>query len=208
MLEDIVGNQPIFYVTNAIKVSTSDVIETVQKLNEQIIEDLSNSNEPLYLHVTVKGSLNIPNLMNLKTNEINELTLRGPTGSYSLNRLYETYGQNVFDKYTSFKSLLRSGKLEIITLNQLKEVKREAAIQEQQKEQQESILVDSSESGSAAAYAERVSSLGGPKSQAERLMSEAAEINLDNGTFRRPRGAVGGNEGSLLPDELWENYDQ
>jgi len=208
MLDEIIGNEEVFYVTQVINVSTSDIIETVKKLNEQMLNDLSVSNEPLYLHVTVKGSLNIPNLMNMKTEEVNELTLRGPTGSYSLDRLYDTYGKNVFDKYPAFKSLLRSGKLEIITQSELKDVKKEAKIVEESKQESESILVDSSESGSAAAYASNISSLSGPKTQADRLVSEATDIDLDRGgNYRQPRGGVGSNEGSLLPEALWEDYD-
>jgi len=124
LLKEIIKNKKVLYVTNGIMATAQEIVETISAILKQRSEELSNSDEIIYLRSTCPGVLNIPQLYNITIKEKEDLLFQNPFDAKPMYEILRDYGKNIFKQSKTIRGLLKSGKLQIIgetELNDLKE---------------------------------------------------------------------------------------
>lgn len=135
---EVVGNKPINYITNIMKVKPQEIASTVQSLTENMdVED--DESDVRFIHSTNNGTLHIAEI---------DMVFTGPGD-------YKEVDEDVEEAYQSsfqFRQLIKNGTLKIINNRQrkklLKDTQKNTAKSDKMKEkiekqQLDSILVDS-----------------------------------------------------------------
>jgi hypothetical protein len=124
MLPDIMGGRKALYVTNAMTVSSEDIVSTIKGIKKQIVQKRVDSGEIMYLRNATFGALTIPDLYNRATKEKEDLTFRSSTEAKVLNDFYRDYGKDIFETSPIMRNLLKNGKIQIVTEGELKEINK------------------------------------------------------------------------------------
>ena len=182
-IKQLIGNERVIYVTKAIETTKKDVLDIVESLAKTITKKmLEQNNGKSYIRSTLKGYMHVPDI---------ETTFTGPAHFVPIDEIFAKYGKDIFQKNLTLNSMIRNGKLQIITESEINKLTKQC-VEEQQKRQDmkdqslDNILVEgpvdsylnADEGGAAGHY-------------------DAIEIDVK---------AVGGkgstNEGTLLPDDF------
>jgi hypothetical protein len=181
ILEKMIGQNEIMYVTQIIKTNAKEITKTVLSVSG-ISPKKSTSNEPLYLR-SKKGYVLI--------NDI-KLTLKGPTDFQPLNRIYDEFGKDIFEKNKTLQNLLKSGVVEIITYSDMIVLQQDEATKIDK--ELGSILIETSVDD----FMDNKGKSGSPGQDAvvieigDEGVRNIKEINTEE------------NEGTLLPDDMLE----
>jgi hypothetical protein len=186
-----IGNE-VLYITDAIKTDIDDIVNLVEESygkKKNIInkDDIWDSEEALFVRSSSRSNIVLSDL---------DLELKGLNDFKSLSDLIKTHGEKNMKNNRIFNQLLDSGKIEILTLN---EVHEEQSILDSENREREdaamnSMLVSGSEPGSAAAYAD-----------GDIAADDAIVIDMTNelkGSGTRRLDSSSSNERGLLPNDF------
>jgi len=182
-IKQLIGKERVIYVTKAIETTKKDVLDIVGSLaNSMTKKMLQQDGGKSYLRSTLKGYMQLSDL---------DTTFEGPAHFVPLDRIFEKYGKDIFQKNKTLNSLLKNGQLQILSESQMSKLANQH-FEEQKKKQAakdaslDSIIVD----GKVEDF-----DLDGTE---ENSLYDAIEIDVKGG------GSGGGstNEGTLLPDDF------
>ena len=114
LLKDMLKKQKVIYVTNATVATAENIIQTVQVLQKQRSVQLQKAGEPMYLRSTLPGPLNIPDIRNKNNGRKEVLKFTGPFDGMPIEDLISDYGEELFKRNKIIRTLLKSGKLQIL----------------------------------------------------------------------------------------------
>ena len=114
LLKGMLKNKKAIYVTNAVVTGADSIIQTVQQLQKQRSERLSKSGEPMYLRCTLPGPMNIPDIRNKNTGKKETIKFAGPFDGLMVSDLISDFGSEFFQRNKTIRTLLKSGKLQVV----------------------------------------------------------------------------------------------
>lgn len=180
-LRDIVGDQKIMYVTNAISASVSDIEKLVSSLsgNISLASPITANTSRMVLRSLSKGKIQIAS---------HELIFEGYSSYYPLDKLKAKFGADILDKDGPIKRFKDQKMLEVTTIEQaMKDASTEAKKRQAEDDKKyNSILVDEDHDK----YMDKIRGGSGDD-------HGAPEFEV-SGTG----GSSGNNEGTLVPDDM------
>lgn len=118
--EMVKDGEQVLYVTNAISTNVESVLATVGTLLGNRREQLRDAGETMYLHSTLPGTLCIPDLYNRVTRQKDDYILfANIKDAKPLKQIARDFGKDIFQTNRIMKSLLKEGKLQVITETEL-----------------------------------------------------------------------------------------
>lgn len=123
LLEEMARDgEQVLYVINAISTNVESVVATVGTLLGQRREQLRDAGETMYLHSTLPGVLNIPDLYSRTTRKKEDLIFRSIKDAIPLKQIARDFGKDIFQTNRIMRDFLREGKLQVITETELRDL--------------------------------------------------------------------------------------
>ena len=181
-IKQLIGDKRVIYVTKAIETTKKDVLKIVGSLASSMNKKMmQQSEEKSYIRSTLKGYMQVQDL---------DFTFEGPIHFISLDNFFSKYGKDIFQKNETLNSMLKNGKLQILSETEMGKITNK--YHEEQKHKQ-SIKDKSLDDMIIDGKVEDFDFDGtGPAD-----FHDAIEIDVKAGG-----SSVSSNEGALLPDDF------
>jgi hypothetical protein len=109
LLSAILKGKQVTYVVSAIEATGDSVLEMISSLSGQPISISTNNDGPFYVRSILKGCMNVTDI---------GIQFKGPYDLKPLSKL----GADIFERSLFMKSLLKDGKIEVLSARQAKEL--------------------------------------------------------------------------------------
>jgi len=105
-IKEILKNDEVLYITNAVKTTGSEVVKMISSINDKSLNSAIEKNENLYIRSTNKGVIRIEAL---------KLSFNGPDDFKPLDDLLSQFGKDILEKNRTLKKLRENGDIEILS---------------------------------------------------------------------------------------------
>jgi len=116
----------ILYVLQAKNVKVQDIVRTVESLKQKETKKTSGK-EIMFLRNGTFGALTVPGMYNIHRKIKEDFKFEKATDAKPLKDIYRDYGKEIFEDSPVMRNLLKSGKLQIVSESQLKEINSKIA---------------------------------------------------------------------------------
>jgi len=202
MLRDIIGDKPVFYVTNGMAATADQITATVNSFMAQHAAP-KVPNEPMFLRTTQPGAMNIPGLYNRLGKKKEDLIFFDPFDAKPLLDILRAYGKDVFETSPTMRTLLKTGKLQIIAQSDLEDLKNRTNMAKGSKSSSEKKLEGQRK---AAKYSKYLRTHDGDVGGVENPI-ELGEIRMVGGGGSPSRSMVGGRDYGLHEHHLADGFE-